>query len=158
MRNDFYNPMRCPCGRRIFAHDPRQGICPVCKSDVRISRNYRDWTSLLIFVVIVGIAALTYSPASSGRWILLLFCLSLPLRIVCNAVLPPSLEKGVLHPRITIISSILACAFTVFLVDFLIVGWAYVGFGYKTVPSVFNRSRVTQMGITDKQTDDAEDD
>lgn len=128
MQSKFYNPMTCPCGRRIWSHDLRQGVCPGCESYVRVSRSYRDWTSLLVFVVIVIVAALTYSPTSSGRWILLLFVLALPMRIAFNLLIPPTLEKGVLHPRITIVSSILSCAYTVFVVDFLVVGWAYVAF------------------------------
>ena len=140
---------------------------------------------------------------------------SVPSRLAAanrrNLLVPPTLEKGVLQPRITIMSSILSCAFTVFVVDFLVVGWAYVAFSgprrelnehlemisaplgflsagfvirtdksfldilgiilgnslfwgtlmflcYKVVRMAFVRNRVTQMGITDKQVDDAEDD
>jgi hypothetical protein len=75
------------------------------------------------------VARATHESTSGGAWLLGIFLSAIPCWIMFLNVVPPWLKQGHAQPRITLVSSWLSVALTVFLVEFMGFGALYVFFG-----------------------------
>jgi hypothetical protein len=123
-------PLTCPqCGERIDRRQLKEWVCPFCHADIGVARSYQRYVALLTFASTVLLGVATHKPTSDGTWLLAVILSSIPLWIVFFTVIPPWLSHGRNQPRITLISSILSVAVSVFVVEFLVFGAAHVLLG-----------------------------
>lgn len=135
----YYPAMTCTCGRRVTFRDlwrigpnGRQQIvwaCPACDSPVRVSRKYSQLEVATVFLLVAIIAALTYTPNSSGGWILKILASFIPLRIAYFRFVPPALEAGeeidIEASRTGLFTLLVITMFLVALLEFTALGWVH---------------------------------
>jgi len=130
MRLTDFKPLTCPqCGEGIDRRRLREGACPSCHTDIGIAHSYRACVGLLALASIIRLGVTTYKPTSDGSWLLGVMISAVPLWVLFMALVPPWLKRGHNQPRITFVSSWLGAALTVFLVEFLGFGAAYLVLG-----------------------------
>ncbi len=130
MRLLDFKPLTCPqCGERIDRRRLREAACPHCHVDIGIAHSYRACVGLLALVSMVRLGVATYKPASDGGWLLGVMVSALPLWVFFMVLIPPWLKRGHNQPRVTFVSSWLSAAATIFLVEFLGFGAAYLALG-----------------------------
>jgi hypothetical protein len=125
-----FKPLKCPqCNECIHRLQLMKGECPFCHTDIGAARSYQRCIGLLTLVTIALLAVATHESTSGGAWLLGIFLSAIPCWIMFLNVVPPWLKRGHAQPRITLVSSWLGVALTVFLVEFMGFGALYVFFG-----------------------------
>lgn len=80
----------------------------------------------MALIVVVLIACATYSRASGGPWLIGLVLFWPLVAFVLSLILPPTYERGYLHPQVTFVTTFLSVFLSVFVVEFLGFLGAYV--------------------------------
>jgi hypothetical protein len=125
-----FKPLKCPqCNECIHRLQLMKGECPFCHTDIGAARSYQRCIGLLTLVTIALLAVATHESTSGGAWLLGIFLSAIPCWIMFLNIVPPWLKRGHAQPRITLVSSWLGVALTVFLVEFMGFGALYVFFG-----------------------------
>jgi predicted RNA-binding Zn-ribbon protein involved in translation (DUF1610 family) len=125
-----FKPPTCPqCNERIWREHLKDWKCPSCHTDIGFADSYRRFIGLLTFASISLIATATHKSSSGGTWILSVVLLAIPVWLIFIIIVPPWLKRGHNQPKITIVSSWLGTALSVFVFEFLGFGTAYVLLG-----------------------------
>jgi hypothetical protein len=126
----IFKPLTCPeCNERIHRQSLKDWECPFCHTDIGLAPSYQRCVGLLTFASVSLLAIATHKSTSGGAWLLGIFFSAIPCWITFLNIVPPWLKRGHNQPRITLVSSWLGAALTVFLVEFLVFGAAHVLFG-----------------------------
>lgn len=115
-----FKPLTCPrCGEPIDRRRLNEWVCPSCQARIGIAHSYQRCVDLLTFAWIVLLGIVTHRSASDGTWLLGIILSAIPFWIAFIVLVPPWLKQGSNQPRVTIVSSFLGAAMTIFLVEFL---------------------------------------
>jgi len=130
-------PLTCPqCKRRLLRTQLRDWECPFCHTDIGLAGSYQRCMGLLTLFSVLLLAVVTHKPASGGTWLFGVLLSALPAWVIFLTILPPWLKEGHNQPRLTIVSSWLGAAVTVFFVEFILFLAAYVLLGASQVELV----------------------
>lgn len=125
-----FEPLTCPrCNRRIYLQQSHGWQCPFCQTDLAIADSYRRFVALLTLASVGLLAATTHKADSGGTWILALVASAIPIGLIFLGVIPFWLKEGHSEPKLTLVSSWLVAAMTVFLIEFVGVLSAFVVLG-----------------------------
>jgi hypothetical protein len=121
---------KCPkCGERLCFRDSQDPLCMACDTPVHLSWSYRRYTACLSLLVVALIGFVTYRPSSDGRWVLGLVLFWPLLTVVFWTILPQRYEQSYSQPKVTFPVAFLAVFVSVFAVEFVGFGMAYVILG-----------------------------
>lgn len=120
----------CPrCTERISRQHLKDWECPHCHTDFGLARSYQRIVALLTLILTSLLAVITHGSSSGGAWLLLIFISAIPIWFILIIALPPWLKEGRNQPRITLVTTWLGAALSVFVVEFLLFGSAHVLLG-----------------------------
>jgi len=112
--------LTCPsCGEAIDRGHFKERVCRSCNADFDLAISYQRYIAFLTFAAMVVIGMTTHKSSADGSWLLGILLAAIPIWMIFVVFVPPWLQKGHNQPRITIVSSFLAMALTMFLVEFL---------------------------------------
>lgn len=119
----------CPSCRRVLDRKMfKQSFCE-CGVEFRIAYSYKLWTVIGSGAILLITGYLTYTPQAGGAWLLGLFLLWLPLRLLLMLYFPLKLELGREKFRASYIACVIGTAIALFAVEFVGFGWMGMAVG-----------------------------
>lgn len=117
-------PLTCPqCGERIERRQLKLWVCPSCHTSFGIAHSYQRCADLVMFASVAFLAAMTHKSTSDGTWLLGVILPGVPCWFLFLVLVPPWLKQGSNQVRVTVLSSYLGAAMTIFLAG---LGWSAV--------------------------------
>ena len=100
-----FHPLLCPrCQGRIYSRQLPDRECPACRAKIGIARSYQRCVDLLALASGAILALGTHQPLSGGSWLLGVILATIVLRVFFFTVIPPWLQEGRDHVRISLLS------------------------------------------------------